>query len=87
MKLSFLQIKNMVKCWYLWFNIAVGMCACMRAQAFQSCLTLCDSMDGSLPGSSVHGNSPGKNTGVGCRALLQEHLVYTLGNAILRVKM
>ena len=25
----------------------------------------------SLPGSSVHGDSPGKNTGVGCLALLQ----------------
>ena len=25
----------------------------------------------SLPGSSVHGDSPGKNTGVGCQALLQ----------------
>ena len=25
----------------------------------------------SLPGSSVHGDSPGKNTGVGCYALLQ----------------
>ena len=38
----------------------------------QSCLTLCDCMDCSPPGSSVHGNSPGKNTGVGCQALLQE---------------
>ena len=28
-------------------------------------------MDCSLPGSSVHGDSPGKNTGVGCHALLQ----------------
>ena len=28
-------------------------------------------MDRSLPGSSVHGDSPGKNTGVGCHALLQ----------------
>ena len=28
-------------------------------------------MDSSLPGSSVHGNSPGKNTGVGCHALVQ----------------
>ena len=28
-------------------------------------------MNGSLPGSSVHGGSPGKNTGVGCHALLQ----------------
>ena len=31
----------------------------------QSCLTLCDPMDCSLPGSSVHGDSPGKNTGSG----------------------
>ena len=37
----------------------------------QSCLTLCDPMDHSPPGSSVHGVSPGKNTGVGCHALLQ----------------
>ena len=37
----------------------------------QSCLTLCDPMDCSLPGSSIHGDSPGKNTGVGCHALLQ----------------
>ena len=37
----------------------------------QSCPTLCDHMDCSLPGSSVHGDSPGKNTGVGCHALLQ----------------
>ena len=37
----------------------------------QSCLTLCDPMDYSLPGSSVHGDSPGKNTGVGYHALLQ----------------
>ena len=28
-------------------------------------------MDYSLPGSSFHGESPGKNTGVGCQALLQ----------------
>ena len=31
----------------------------------------CDSMGYSLPGSSVHGDSPGKNTGVGSHALLQ----------------
>ena len=36
-----------------------------------SCLTLCDSMDCSPPGSSVHGDSPGKNTRVGCYACLQ----------------
>ena len=32
---------------------------------------LCNSMDCSLPGSSVLGDSPGKNTGVGCHDLLQ----------------
>jgi hypothetical protein len=37
----------------------------------QLCPTLCDPMDCSLPGSSVHEDSPGKNTGVGCHALLQ----------------
>ena len=37
----------------------------------QSCPTLCKPMDSSLPSSSVHGDSPGKNTGVGCHALLQ----------------
>ena len=45
----------------------------------QSCLTLCDPMDCSPPGSSVHGDSPGKNTGVGCHALLQE-IVPTQGS-------
>ena len=37
----------------------------------QSCLTLCDPLDCSPPGSSVHGDSPGKDTGVSCHALLQ----------------
>ena len=37
----------------------------------QSCPTLCGSMDCSPPGSSFLGYSPGKNTGVGCHALLQ----------------
>ena len=39
-------------------------------KVIQSCLTLCNPMDCSPPGSSVHGNSPGKNTGVGSHALL-----------------
>ena len=38
----------------------------------QSHLTLCVPMDCSPPGSSVNGDCPGKNTGVGCHALLQE---------------
>ena len=37
----------------------------------QSCPTLCDPMDSSPPGSSVHGDSFGKNTGVAYHALLQ----------------
>ena len=37
----------------------------------QSCLTLCDPMECNLPGSSVHGNSPDRNTDVRCYALLQ----------------
>ena len=34
-------------------------------------LSLLNDFHYSLPGSSVHGDSPGKNTGVGCHALLQ----------------
>ena len=37
----------------------------------QSCPALCDPMDCSPPGSCVHGDSPSKNTGMGCQALLQ----------------
>ena len=37
----------------------------------QSCPTLCDPMDCSPPLSSVHGDSPGKNNGVGCHTILQ----------------
>ena len=37
----------------------------------QSCPTLCDPMDCNPPGSSVHGDSLGKNTRVSCHALLQ----------------
>ena len=45
-------------------------CAVLRLVT-QSCLTLCHSMVCSPPGSSVRGNSPGKNTGMSCHALLQ----------------
>ena len=45
-------------------------CAVLRLVT-QLCPTLCKPMDCSPPGSSVHGNSPGKNTGVGFHALLQ----------------
>ena len=42
----------------------------MRSVA-QPCPTLCDPLDCSPPGSSVHGIPPDKNIGVGCHALLQ----------------
>ena len=36
------------------------------AKLLQLCPTLCNPMDCSPPASSVHGDSPDKNTGVGC---------------------
>ena len=59
---------------------------CLCVSRF-SHVRLCNAMDHSLPGSSVHGVSPGKNTGVVCHALLQGifptqglnlHLLYLL---------
>ena len=58
--------------WSLWEEGPLPSCVCMRAQSLQSRLTLCNPTDCSLPGSSVHEDSPGKNTGVGCYFLLQE---------------
>ena len=40
------------------------------AKSLQSCPTLCDPIDSSLPGSPPW-DSPGKHTGVGCHFLLQ----------------
>ena len=60
----------------------------VKSEVTQSCLTLSDPMECSLPGSSIHRifqarvlqptrilhpwDFPGKNTGVGCHSLLQE---------------
>ena len=41
----------------------------MHAHSLWLCPVLCDIMDSSPPGSSVHGDSPGKITAVGCRVL------------------
>ena len=56
--------------------IILCVCVCLVAQ---SCPALCDPKDCSLPGSSVHGDYPAKNTGVGCHFLLH-HLIDTLIN-------
>ena len=45
--------------------------AAAAAKLLQSCLTLCDPVDSSPPGSAVPGIFPSKNTGVGCHFLLQ----------------
>ena len=44
---------------------------CFSCAVSQSCLTLCNPMDCSPPGSSIQGDSPDKSTGVGCHTLLQ----------------
>ena len=49
----------------------VGVTLLVKVLVDQSCLTLCDPMDYSPSGSSVHGDSPSKNAGVGCHFLLQ----------------
>ena len=50
--------------------VCVCVCVCMCASHLVL-YALCDPMDCSPAGSSVHGDSPGKNTGVGCHFLLQ----------------
>ena len=49
------------------WNLAHGYAVLTRSVVSDSC----DPVDGSTPDSSVHGDFPGKNTGVGCHALLQ----------------
>ena len=44
---------------------------CMRAKSLPLCLTLCDPLDCSPPRLLCPWDFPGKNTGVGCHALLQ----------------
>ena len=41
-----------------------------ESEVAQSCPTVSDPMDCSLPGYSVHGIFPGKSTGVGCLHLV-----------------
>ena len=54
------------KLWYIQYRGIHMMCL-----VAQLCPVLCDPMDCNPPDSSVHGDSPGKNTGVGCHTLLQ----------------
>ena len=60
--------------WSSYFYLLKTEFACMHAQLLQPCLPLCDPMDCSLTGFFVYGILQGKNTGVGCHALLQGRL-------------
>ena len=51
--------------------MCVCVCVCMLCLVFQPYSTLCHPMGYNPPGSSVHGDSTGRNTGVGFHALLQ----------------
>ena len=55
--------------WSFWWS--QGFAAAVLCLVALSCPTLCDPMDCSPPDSSVHGDSPGKNNGVGYHALFQ----------------
>ena len=57
-----------------WSCVMASVRSLCRGHCELSCAgipTFCDPRDCSPPGSSVHGDSPGKNTRVGCHALLQ----------------
>ena len=64
-------IQVLALCMSTVINSLVIFCVCMHAKSLQLCLTLCDPIDHTLPGSSCPWDSPGKNTGVCCHALLQ----------------
>ena len=57
-------------CQTLWKNDGNQGCVCMCVLLAQLCLTLCNPMDCSPPGSSVHGDCPDENNGVGCLLLV-----------------
>ena len=54
----------------MYVHVCMYTCAVLYLGS-QPCPTLCNPMDCRLPGSSIHGDSPGKNTRVHCHALFQ----------------
>ena len=73
--------QNKTNCWQNWTPIVIknspesghreNLPQHVLSLVAPSCLTLCNPVDCSPPGSSVHGYSPDKNAGVGCHAFLQ----------------
>ena len=62
--------------------------AAATAKSLQACPALCDTIDGSPPGSDIPGIlQASKNTGVGCRFLLQCMKVKVKGKSLNRVQL
>ena len=70
--LEFINVPNTtVPYCHMYSYICMYTCKCaVLCLVAQPCPNLCDPMDHNRPGSSVHGDYPGKNTGVGCHAFL-----------------
>ena len=64
--ISPLLFTHLFNTYLLHANSVLGLCLVAQSHPI-----LCDPLDCNPPGSSVHGDSPGKHTGVGCHALLQ----------------
>ena len=65
-----------IKFWHVWFcytdSVCVCVCVCVCVKVAQSCPTLCEPLDCSLPGSSAHGIPQArKNTRAANCSLLQ----------------
>ena len=67
--------------WRCPFHIPLRALCAVLCLVPQLCLTLCDPMDCSSPDPSVHGDSPGMNTRMGCHALLQRIFPTQASNA------
>ena len=66
-----LEARQHVIAWVAVVREEINWGCAVWCSVIQSRPTLCNPMDCSQPGSFVHGDSPGKNTGVGYHALLQ----------------
>ena len=71
LKFLFLPSVLSVFCFMCFRDLFIDACCCCCCfWVTQLCPIDCDRIDCSLPGSSVRGDSPGRITGVGCRAVL-----------------
>ena len=71
-KVLYHQIKNVLfLCLFSMYYLCESIINLLLCLVTLLCPILWDPMDCSPPGSFVHCGSPGKNTGVGCHALLQ----------------